>query len=157
VEKVDVGLKEGTSENGCCGSVVAVAGWQPAYQRNPERKITRSWRGENGAGAGADSNRGCLCCGFGAEDALKAGAGELNADYLFAVGQRFADVDNAALGFEVGVIPAGRVAGRGNADFEIGADGDVEAGAERGSATAEILAGSIFFEGKSAGVAAANP
>ena len=45
-------------------------------------------------------------------------------------------MDHAALGFEVGVIPAGRVAGRGNADFEIRADGDIEAGAEGGSAAA---------------------
>jgi len=34
----------------------------------------------------ADSNRGCLGCGFGAEDTLKARAGELDADYSFAVG-----------------------------------------------------------------------
>ena len=40
-----------------------------------------------------------------------------------------------------------------NADFEIGADGDVETRDERGAVAAKIFAGSGFFEGEPAGVA----
>src|SRR5712671_3391858 len=103
--------------------------------------------------------------GFGAEDALEARAGELDANHAFAVGLRIADVDDAALGGEVRVGAAG---GRGapgtargivrkrDADFEVGTDGHVEARYEGGAVAAKIFAGSIFFEGEAAGVAAAD-
>jgi len=87
---------------------------------------------------------------------LEAGAGELDADHALAVAYRFAHVYDAALGFEVVLGAAGKLGCGGNANLEIGADGHVEAGAERGSATAEIFAGSVFFEAESAGIAATN-
>ncbi len=103
--------------------------------------------------------------GFGAENALKAGAGELDADQLFASGLGVANVDDAALGGEVRVGAAG---GRGapgtargmvrkrDADFEVGTDGHVEARHEGGAVAAKVFAGSIFLEGEAAGVAAAD-
>jgi len=103
--------------------------------------------------------------GFGAENALKAGAGELDANHAFAVGLRIADVDDAALGGEVRVGAAGGrgapgtargMVRKGDADFEVGTDGHVEARHEGGAVAAKIFAGSIFFEGEAAGVAAAD-
>lgn len=44
---------------------------------------------------------GTLRGGFGAEDALKAGANEVDPDYAFTVAYGFADVHDAALCFEV--------------------------------------------------------
>jgi hypothetical protein len=93
---------------------------------------------------------------FRAENTLEAGAGELDADHALAVTYRFAHVYDAALGFEVVLGAARKLGCGGNANLEIGADGHVEAGAERSSATAEIFAGSVFFEAESAGIAAAN-
>src|SRR6267143_7215542 len=90
--------------------------------------------------------------GFGAEDALEAGAGELDADELFAFGLGLDDVHDAALGGEVRVSATGErgaagaargVLRKGDVDFEVGADGDVEMRHEGGSIAAKIFAGSI--------------
>src|SRR5258708_6345143 len=45
---------------------------------------------------------------------------------------------------------------QGDADFEIGADGDVKTRDKGGAVAAKIFAGSIFFEGKPVGVAPAH-
>src|SRR2546428_13071240 len=85
--------------------------------------------------------------GFGAKDALEAGSGELDADELFSPGLGLADVDDATMGGKVRVGAAGeRGAGsatrailcQGNADFEVGADGDVETRDEGGVVAAQI-------------------
>src|SRR5713101_4287646 len=80
--------------------------------------------------------------GFGAEYALEAGAGELDADEFLASGLGIGDVDNAAMGGEVRIVISGKavdssrsVLRKGDADFEIGADGDVEA-RDKGGAVA---------------------
>jgi len=65
-------------------------------------------------------------------------------------------VDDAAVSGEIGVAAARRVLRKRDADFEVGANGDVEACNERSAAAAKILAGGIFFEGEAAGVTAAN-
>ena len=92
--------------------------------------------------------------GFGAEDALETGAGELDADELFALGLGIGDVDDAAVGGELRVASARSVMRKRDTDFEVGADGDVEMRHEGGSVAAKIFAGSVFFEGEAAGVAA---
>src|ERR1700687_2972228 len=65
-------------------------------------------------------------------------------------------MDDAALGGEVRVSAAGEcgaaraargVLRKGNAYFEVGADGDVEMRHEGGSVAAKIFAGSVFFAG----------
>jgi hypothetical protein len=94
--------------------------------------------------------------GFGAEDALEAGPGELDADQLFALRMAIADVDDAAVRFEVGFAAARRVMGKRDADLEVGADGNVESGDERGAAAAKIFAGSFLFEDDAAFIAAAH-
>jgi len=80
----------------------------------------------------------------------------LDADHALAVGVGIAHVDYTAMRFEVGLGAARSVVGKRNADFEIGADGDVESGDERGAATAKIFAGSFFFEDDAAFIAATH-
>jgi hypothetical protein len=94
--------------------------------------------------------------GFGAEDALETGAGELYADDVFTDGGRVSDVHYAAVRGEVNFVVAAGVMAMRDADFEIRADGHVEARDERGPAAAQIFAGSIFFEGDAATVASAD-
>jgi hypothetical protein len=94
--------------------------------------------------------------GFRAEDALEAGAYELDADDFFAAGEGFADVDDAALSLKVGFVAAGGSGLQRDADLQAGADGDVEAGTKGGTATAEIFAGGIFLEGEATGVQATD-
>jgi hypothetical protein len=106
--------------------------------------------------AAAEHNRGGLGGGLGTEDALEARADEMDADYFFAVGEWFADMHDAALGFEVGFVAACGYRLQRDADLQAGADGDVEAGAKGGTATAEIFAGGFFLEGESMRVAASN-
>ncbi|HEY2120920.1 MAG TPA: hypothetical protein VGH37_17150 [Candidatus Acidoferrum sp.] len=67
---------------------------------------------------------------------MEAGAGETDAHYFFTVGHAFAYVDDFAMGFKVGIVAADGVILAGNADFEIAADGYIEAGAESGAAAA---------------------
>lgn len=73
---------------------------------------------------------------FGTEDALEARAGELDADQVFASCRRVDNMDDAAGRGEVGFGAARSVARKWNADFEIGADFDVETRDECGAATA---------------------
>ena len=82
------------------------------------------------------SRRSRLGGGFGTEDSLEAGAGELDADQAFTLRGRIYDVNYAALRGKVGLGAARRVVGKRDADFEIGADGDVETRNERGAAAA---------------------
>jgi hypothetical protein len=90
---------------------------------------------------------------FGAEDALEVGARELNAYQTFTSSGRIHDMDHPALRGEVRLGTARSVVGKRDADFEIGANGDVETGDERGAAAAEVFAGSVFFEDDAATVA----
>ena len=114
--------------------------------------------------------------GLGAKDALEARAGELDTHELFSSGLGIANVDYAAVSGEVCLVHSGTrktipVCGapegfglaaaraelrQGDADFEVGTDGDVETRHEGGAVAAEIFAGSVFFEGKTVGVEAAN-
>ena len=73
---------------------------------------------------------------FGAEDALEARAGELHADETLALCGRFDDVDHAAGRGEVRFGSARGVVRKRDADFEVGADGDVETRDEGGAAAA---------------------
>jgi hypothetical protein len=95
--------------------------------------------------------------GFGAEDAVEARASELDADEAFAVGLLIGNVDDAALGLEIGFAAARGVARDRNANLQVGADGDIEARKESGSAAAQIFTGSVLFEGDAAGVSATDP
>jgi len=97
-----------------------------------------------------------LSGGFGAEHALEARAGELHADDVFAGSGGLSDVHYAALRGEVGFIAARSSVAEWNADFEIRADGHVEARDERSAAAAKIFARSIFFKCKATTIAAAN-
>ena len=96
---------------------------------------------------------------------MEAGAGELHADELFAFGLGLSDVHNATAGGEVRIVVSGgrkaadtpsRVLRKRDADFEVGADGDVETSHEGGSIAAKIFAGRIFFEGVAVGIMAAH-
>jgi hypothetical protein len=107
----------------------------------------------HGAQHVAPLKRAKLGGGFGAEDALETRAGELDTDELFSNGLRIGNMDDAAMGGEVRVASARSVMRKRDADFEVGADGDVEMRHESSSVAADIFAGSIFFEGKAAGVA----
>jgi hypothetical protein len=73
---------------------------------------------------------------FRAEDALEARAGKLNANQALALCGSLNDVDDAPRCSKVGFRAARGVVGKRNADFEIGADGDVETRDERGAASA---------------------
>src|SRR2546427_11076402 len=94
--------------------------------------------------------------GFGADDALEARANEMDANELFAVRRRISDVDDAAVRGEIGFRAPRDVVGKWNPDFEVGADGNVEARQKSGAAAAKIFAGGFFLEDDAAGVAAAN-
>ena len=107
--------------------------------------------------AQSDITRRSLRGGFWLEEAAEAGACELHTDYAFA-GFAVADVDYAALGGEVGFLFFATRAEMGlrNPDFEVGADGHVETGAKGGAASAEIFAGSFFFEIDPLGIATSD-
>ena len=93
---------------------------------------------------------------FWAENSLEPGAGELNADEMFPLRGSIDDVDDAARSGKVGFAAARCVVRERNPDFEVGADGNVETRDERGTAAAEIFAGSFFFEDNTAAIAAPN-
>jgi hypothetical protein len=101
--------------------------------------------------------------GLGAEEALEAGASELHTDEVLAVPLGIGDVDDAALRQKVGFVfsrggavdAARGVVRKRDADFEVGAEGDVMTSDEGGTAAAKIFAGSFFFEDDAALVAAA--
>ena len=94
--------------------------------------------------------------GFGAEDALEARASELDADESFAARLRRGNVNDAAVGGEVGFMAPGSVVRERDADLEVGANGDVEAGDESGATAAKIFAGSFLFEDDPVRIAAAH-
>ena len=87
---------------------------------------------------------------------MEARASELDADDVFAIGQGLGDVDDAALRGEFGVVRRAACVCDGMRISKIGADRDIEAGAKGGAASAQIFAGSVFFKGKPARVAAAD-
>src|SRR5579883_3168706 len=93
---------------------------------------------------------------FRAEHALEARADKLHAHHFLALIRPGADVHHFALRLEILLAPARHHPLEGNTDLEIGANRHVEPGAKRGSAAAQILAGSFFLERKSARVAAAH-
>ena len=74
--------------------------------------------------------------GFGAEDALEAGAGKVHADVVFAGAGGRGDVDYAALRGEIRLVLARSVVAVRDADFQIAANGYVEAGDKRRAAAA---------------------
>jgi hypothetical protein len=78
-----------------------------------------------------------LGCGFGLEEAAEARACELHTYQTFA-GFGVADVDDAALGGEVGFffLATGAEMRLRNANFEVGTDGYVKTGNERCAAPA---------------------
>ena len=116
-------------------------------------------KGRSFARHGQDGKIGCPTIsggGFGTEDALEAGSGELDADETLAVGLRVRNMDDAAAGGKILLGAPGRIPGQGNMDLEVGADGHVEASDEGGAVAAKIFARSFFFEGDAAGIAAAD-
>jgi hypothetical protein len=100
--------------------------------------------------------------GFGAEDSLEAGAGELDSDVVLAGLMGVGYVHDAAISGEIffGLLHAGGaargVAGERNVDLEIRADGYVEASEEGGSIAAEIFAGGFLLEGYASCVTATD-
>src|ERR1700732_5233478 len=109
-----------------------------------------------GAGRHKWLSRLCLGGGFGTEDALEAWADELDADVALAGLLVVGYVDDATVGGEVFLHAPRSGAGEWDTDLEVGADGHVEAGDERGAVAAKIFAGSLFLEGDAARIAAAN-
>src|SRR6266849_10520693 len=95
--------------------------------------------------------------GFGTEHLLEARACELHAHDAFALFHPNADVHHAPLGLKIFVDPSRGITLCRNANLQFRADGHVEARAERGSASANIFAGSIFFKGEAARIAALHP
>jgi hypothetical protein len=91
------------------------------------------------------------------EEAAEAGAGELDADQVFAgAGCCAADVDDLALSGEIGLFAsAGRLRER-NIYFQVRTYRYVETRNESSAAAAEIFAGRFLDEGDTAGIAAAN-
>ena len=73
---------------------------------------------------------------FGAEDALEAGTRELNAYQAFPSRGKIHDVDHSALGGEVCFGAARGVVRKRDANFKVGADGNVETRDECGAAAA---------------------
>ena len=110
---------------------VGMTGWEePAKvpDRVPE---------ELGAGRGRYmGGKKWLSGGFGAEDAMEARAGELHADEALALCGRLDDVDYAPGCGKVGFGAARSVVRKRNADFQVGADGNVKPRNERGAAAA---------------------
>src|SRR6266481_5482112 len=98
----------------------------------------------------------CSGGGFGAEDALEARSGELDADVVFAGLLRLGDVHDAAAGGKVALGSPRGVARHRDADLQVGANGHVEAGDEGGSVAAKVFAGGFFLEADAAGIAAAH-
>jgi hypothetical protein len=80
----------------------------------------------------------CLYLGgvFGAEDTLEAGSCELDADEALTLCRSVHDVDNPPRRGEVGFGAARGVVRERDADFEIGADSDIETRDEGSAATA---------------------
>lgn len=97
-----------------------------------------------------------LSGGFGAEYAAEARAGELDADDALILGATLGDVDDAAAGGKIGFGAARDGLGKGDTDFEIAADRQVERSDERGAVAADIFAGGFFFEGDAARVSSAD-
>jgi len=91
------------------------------------------------------------------EEAAEAGAGELDADQVFArAGCCAANVNDLALRREVGLLASAGWLRERNIYFQVGTYRDVEARNESSAAAAEIFAGSFLDEGDPAGIAAAN-
>jgi len=74
--------------------------------------------------------------GFGTEHPLEAGASETDTHNFFAVGRRLTDVHDFALSFKVGIAAADRAILVRDEDFEVAADGDIEASSESRAAPA---------------------
>ena len=96
-----------------------------------------------------------LSGGFGAEDALEAGAGKVHTDDVFAGAGGGGYVNNTALRGKIGAAAARGVM-MGNKNFDVGADGYVEAGDEGRAAAAQIFTGGFFFKVEAATVASAD-
>ena len=78
-------------------------------------------------GWSVEQQRGDSGGGLRAENPLEARANEMHADELLAFRLRIADVHDFALRGEVAFITPRSVMGKRDADFEVGANGDVEA------------------------------
>lgn len=92
---------------------------------------------------------------FGAEDALEAWPNKPDPYQLFTLRRCVDDVlYDSALRFEIGCPAAGGAVRKGDAYFQVGADGDIEPRNERPTAAAKIFAGSDFFDGDAALIAA---
>src|SRR5712692_9975621 len=64
---------------------------------------------------------------FGAKHALETRASEMDTNELFTAALRIGDVNDAAVRGEIGLRAARDVVGKRNADFEVRADGNIEA------------------------------
>ena len=94
--------------------------------------------------------------GFGAEDALEARAGELDADESFAARLGRGNVNDAAVGGKVGFMTPGGVVRKRDTDLEVEANGDVEARDESGATAAKIFARGFLFEDDAVRIATAH-
>ena len=94
--------------------------------------------------------------GFGAEDAAEAGPGKLDADEALTGVSGICDVRYAAASGEVRFLAKHGSLRKGDADFEIAANRQIEARDESGAIAAEIFAGSFFLEQHAMIIAAAD-
>lgn len=97
-----------------------------------------------------------LSGGFGAEDAPEARPSELDTHQLFTLRGRGANMHNSTVRFKVGFGAPRSVVQKGDANFKVGADGDIKSRDEGSTAAAKIFARRIFFEGDPAIVAVAQ-
>jgi hypothetical protein len=91
-----------------------------------------------------------LCAGFRPKHSAKARANELDADQPLAIGLRLADMHYPATGLKIIVFAAHWGALQRYANLQIRANGYVEASSKRGTASAQIFTGCLFFEAEPA-------
>src|SRR5690349_21231002 len=84
-------------------------------------------RGVTPAMPGLGMTDGRLRGGFRAKHALEARACEMNTNEPFAAGLRLGDMDDAAVRGKIRFCAPRSVIGERNADFEVGANGNIEA------------------------------
>src|SRR5262249_38145627 len=98
-----------------------------------------------------------LIPGFGAKNPREPWPDKLHADHFLAFRQAVAHVHDFPLRFEVLLAPPNTCCSLdGNSNLQVRSDGHIEPGAKRGAAAAQVFAGSVFFKGKSARVAATH-
>jgi hypothetical protein len=87
---------------------------------------------------------------------LETRPGKLDTDDALAAVQGLSDVDHAALSLEFAFGTARGLILGGDANLQMGTNGDIETRAKCCATAAKIFAGGVFFEGETTRVAAAD-